>query len=574
MTIDYALAEPPIGPENTPQSKADRQAMTNFESNITSLRKLQPDILQRVKDTYIPLTWALGRDGFLTARDGRNWWTGCSVPLLAGREMLKKLDLVGTVGCFVCPWHAGQIRACFERIQPNQALIAIVPDPLTMAVILHCDDFAAEINAGRLLFASGWDWIDQLAALFKSHGGLPLPQNFVRTVLVDDAELDRYSSQAQTVISNETTRRTDEIALIRAFGDRQTRRSPKILVIAPTHFRLNDLSNIPLTTLCDGKPASAFVALDPDNPQTTSPLAIANASQDAQAIVAANYFRQNFPNIVPTKTAWITWLTHGPEFILPPTPDCPSDSLLLADPQWKSTAEKLGWNPKRIEIAAWPKNAALPVPPATSSATRLGFFTDTFPLEVPQKLKDFSSHGLLWEMIAAELAANPLTLGEDALLYLDQRIARCQLPVENLDRALFIEKLIFPAYHQGLARALLAAGLPLALFGKGWLDIPEFREFSAGPIGHSQELIDGLATCAALIDPVPTKNLHQIESLDRPVLQPAGRPLHSFIQLIRQSLKQRPTPRKAAASPLSRGRIASIIPGLHFDDKTTESFPD
>jgi hypothetical protein len=554
-----------MGPETGPQTDADRQAIANFQANSQALNLTQPKLLQKIKEIEIPLSWAYGRDGFLTAVDGRRWWTACSVPLLAGREMFKKLDLAGTVGCFVCPSHAGQLRAGFERLQSKQAFLAIVPDPLSLAVTLHCDDFSEEISSGRLLFAGGWDWIDQLATLLKDHPGLPLPQNFVRTALVDDADLDRFTVEAQSVISAETTRRAEAINLIRNSAERQSRPGQKILVIAPTHFRLGDFSGQVLNNLCNQTDCDAFVAINPDDPQSASPMAVASAAQNAGALVMANSFRENFPNIVSNKTAWITWLTTTPDAIASPSPSAPNDALLLADPAWQSAALAKGWSKDRIDIAGWPANLSLDLLPSTSGGANLGLFVDTQTLEIPKKQKDLSSFALLWEMIETELRADPSILGTDADKFLDRCITKLAIPSEGLDRHLFIDQLIFPAYHQSLARQLIAARLPVALFGKGWMDIEEFRPHANGPIASTADFEQAISQCALLLDPNPmTKQSFPLRSLPIAILQPAGLNPTAPKNSARTQM-QNAIPRKTQTiSPLSRGRIAGLIPGFRW----------
>src|SRR5580658_4614409 len=190
LTIEEVFSGEPVELEQPPADTADAAAQGRWERNLEAIRVSQPKLEQWVKDVAVPFKWAFGRDGYLTAKDGQGWWRGCSVPLLAGREMLRKLELGGSVGCFVCPSHAGEVRACFERLGANQAFVAVVPDPLTLAVMLHCDDFSGEIQAGRLFFAGGWDWVVQLNGIFESLPGLAIPQTFIRTVLVDDEELN------------------------------------------------------------------------------------------------------------------------------------------------------------------------------------------------------------------------------------------------------------------------------------------------------------------------------------------------------------------------------------------------
>ena len=85
-------------------------------------------------------SWIFARDGALTfmlAND--RWWAGCSVPKQAARFMLKNMEVPGNVACFLAPTHAAQLRVALDKLESQQAIVAIVPDAQTLSVILHCD---------------------------------------------------------------------------------------------------------------------------------------------------------------------------------------------------------------------------------------------------------------------------------------------------------------------------------------------------------------------------------------------------------------------------------------------------
>src|SRR5471032_2890744 len=107
---------------------ADRLAAANFRANMAAFGLVQPEWVDRISANPPEVEWIFARDGYLTARGSAGWLSGCSVPLRTGRELLKLLELKGNLGCFLQPTHAGQIRACFEKVRPSQAIVAIVPD--------------------------------------------------------------------------------------------------------------------------------------------------------------------------------------------------------------------------------------------------------------------------------------------------------------------------------------------------------------------------------------------------------------------------------------------------------------
>jgi hypothetical protein len=554
MSIGQVFEGEAVQLELPPADSADGAAAKRWERNLAAIRILQPKLEQWVKSVSVPFKWAFARDGYLTAKDGEAWFRGCSVPLLAGREMLKKLELSGSVGCFVCPSHAGEIRACFERLGANQAFVAVVSDPLTLAVMLHCDDFSAEIRGGRLLFAGGWDWAAQLDAIFESQPGLALPQTFIRTVLIDDEELNRFAAEAQAIISDLTARRTQRTTLMRQSAERTRRRSGKILVVAPGLVRVADLSGIALAaTLCaESEDESISVRLDPDCPLSGSPLAVATAIAECDAIVTANTFRAGFPGLVPANRPWITWVTYGPLSILPPEDCAPGDGILLADPDWKEAARQAGWREEQIGIAGWPDRLGLFAASAQATGKSLGLLADARPVQMPDKLNEVSSHRLLWEMIDQELTLDPFVLGNDPQKFLQARMAKLGVKAEKFEFSLFFEGLILPAYWAGLTKVCANAGISVSIIGR--VDSPE-------------ALAERILECAALIHPIPSRQAHPVNVLGRPVVQPAGMNLSQFIFAAKQALAAGAIEKRRTIPPLSLGRVVSLIPGMRWAEE-------
>ena len=474
---------------------ASAQAAANWQANFSALQSFQLDLASRFSSAPEPQSWIFARDGFLTTRTDTTWLSGCSVPLTAARSLLKTLELTGTLGCFLNPSHAAQIRAALEKIQPIQALLIVTPGFSDLAVVLQCDDFSSEIGAGRLFFVAGEDWGDQMAALFEKYPGLPLPQQFLRTLLLDDAEMHEMSGEAQKVISRETNRRAEMAPQIVSTG----RAHGGILVVAGSRFNLADLSNIALrrSLLGDG----SFIAFDPDHPLTASPLALAQAAGNCRAIVAADLFRADLPGTVSMETHWITWITTGR--IAPPDPQAAGDAILLADPSWKSDAIKAGWPQDRIRIAGWPQ--ILPALPTPHGPPVAAIMANTQTIEIPQKIRDFSSQLLLWEFIEDELKNKPTVLDQNVDRYLDVRQKRFNIPGETLDRLVFLNRLIRPAYQQGLARLVLKHRIRPALIGRGWTEIQEFKAYAMGQPESMDDLMRMLAGCHFVIKSFPTE---------------------------------------------------------------------
>jgi hypothetical protein len=541
-------------PFSATETSADRLATENFRANIAALNSTQPGLVPIIGESAPAVRWLFARDGCLTAQADNGWQSGCSVPLRAAREMLKKLELHGGVGCFLNPTHAAQIRACFEKISPTQALICVMPDRDSLPVLLGCDRFAAEIAAARLFFVAGTDWAEQLADLFSRHPGLPLPQQFLRTILLDEADMAALSGEAQSIISRETSRRGERLKDILAAAETNPR-SGRVLVMAGSRFKLDDLSNFALRrALLDAAEDSTFAAFDPDFPLTASPPALAEAAMHADALVAADLFRSDLPGIVSPKTAWITWITNGR--IGKFRSQWPTDALLLADPKWRPAARDAGWPDERIQIAAWPE--FLPTSHTPACPASIAIFSDIRTIEVPQRVKDLSSQLLLWEMIEEELANRPWSLGENPERYLLDRMARFNIAEEGFDRSLFWDRLIAPAYQMGLCRFLLRSGVPLAIFGRGWKDLAEFQPHARGEIAGLDDLTAAVSQCTALLQPLPMHHGSTGAPL-RPTIQPAGLAPAALLKRVREALNNPKTDHDPGAARLNKSHILPLL---------------
>ena len=211
---------------------------------------------------------------------------------------------------------------------------------------------------------------------------------------------------------------------------------------------------------------------------------------ECDAIITANAFRAGLPGIVPANRPWITWVTKGPHCILPPDDAAPLDRVMLADPEWTPAARRLGWREDQIEIAAWPDRLGLFAGSASPSGKSLGLLADVRSIEMPDQLKEVSSHRLLWESIADELANDPPVLGIDPRKYLENRMAKMGVTAERFDFGLFFERLIMPAYWAGLTDAALKAGLPVSIIGRDCTGTPG-------------DLVERILDCGAMIHPMP-----------------------------------------------------------------------
>ena len=515
---------PSIDPVTTPPGAPAREAaQSNWAANLAALSSTQPPLAAALRHERPDLRWAFGRDGSLTAfgPDGK-WWRGCSVPLAAAEAMLASMDVQGRVGCLLRPALAAHVRVALRHCRPDQAILALSPEAADLPVLLHCDDFSADIIAHRLWFAWGADWAAALGRIFAGRPGLATPTQFIRLPTTPAEEVDELVSAAQPVFAAAAAARAAEARRRRE----QWRRAgpavrPRLCVVAPSQFRWWDDAGAVLADSLRSQAGEAadVVTFDPDDPARSSALALLDAADGCHAIVAADTTRADVPGVVPESTPWITWTTRSAS-IAPADTAAAHDALVVADAALRQRALQLGWPAARVGVAGWPP--ITPVGVAAHAAAQrplLAVIADTVPVVEPERLAEFSSHRLLWHHIAAELAADPFVLREDAGAYLEDRMRRHAVGGDGFDAGLFLRRLILPAYAQGLARVLLRAGLPLRLYGVGWDRIDEFRAASAGPVACASDLARIAREAAAVVDVWPAEATAPLPRLCRPVVR-------------------------------------------------------
>lgn len=505
-----AIAAPPL-------RQADVVADVNWRANLAALAATQPQLLSQVEEHQADVTWMYGRDGALTALDAAGgWWAGCSIPSAAAKGMLRNFSGSGATACFLCPPSAAAVRAGLDKLRPHQAIVVIVPDPRAAWVMLHCEHFANDIHAHRVWFTMGDNWESHLATILRENGGLPNPSQFVRLTDGFEELAEAMIDPAQRVFSEITRHRASEIATLlnRATQTATARVTPRVCVIAPSHFRLWDDAG---HTLAQIGRQSGWSHVDPDDPACASPLAMARAAAGSDAVIMPNTARADLPNVVAMSTPWITWLT-GPR--VPAIAAAgPRDLLLVADAAWRHNAITAGWPAARVHVATWPEARRAKGPAALlAAAGSLLICADVPALEAPKDVVEMSSHRLLWDAIADELVHDPFALGDSILDYLHERMKRLTIAETTLDSRRFIDGVIAPAYARGLAELLKRAGLPIVLAGDGWDQIDTLKLIAAGAVNTREAFDDAVAGCAALVHVWPTLGAHPIHHLARPVV--------------------------------------------------------
>ena len=536
-------------------TEADRVAARTRDANLAALARTQPRLAGVIATSSPDIAWVFGRDGFLTGfepGDGERWHGGCSVPLLAARAMLKAMGAGIGAACFLNPTHAAQVRVALEQLPPEQALICILPDARLLEVLFYCDDFSAEVSRGGLWFAWGGSWPKELGRLLEEVPGLPTPSRFVRLPHADAASTEQLVADAQRAFAEQNARRSAAIGEARARWTPPPNGKPRRLcVVARSAFRLWEDAGQTLHAAAGGGEID-LERFDPDSPAACSPVALATSAAASDAIIAADLARTDAPNIVHADVPWITWVTlpRIPLFAAAGTHDC----VLVADASWRGAAIGAGWPAERVGVAGWPAVAHEQAPKFPG----LALITDTWDLDVPESVTEFSSHGLLWEKLRERVLCDPFAVPADVDGWVREAARGEGIVAETLDVPTFVNRLVAPALAQGLTDALLGAGVPLKLYGNGWAHLPRFATLVVAPVTSRQQLLEAARDAAALVHPSPWAGAHPVEALGRPVVRTAGGSRASFLREVSRAL-QGSTPTNRSEPALSAALLLSTL---------------
>ncbi|MCS7032839.1 MAG: hypothetical protein NZ561_02465 [Phycisphaerae bacterium] len=516
------VASPPL---------ATRLAERNFRRNLAALAQVQPrdgsDAWQGGvfghPDCPLPGDWELvfARDGSISVVDqaGR-FHRGCSVPLLAAREQLGAMKVSGACGCLLDPMHAAALRVVLDRLRPEQSVIAILPNLDDAMLLLHCDDFCAEIAAGRCWIVAGPDWLQQLRSCLLGQAGLAIPTQFIRTCDADVASTDVLIARSQALFGEIAAWRSRRVGEIREHSRHPSNELRRICLVGGQRFRLwNDWAFMLAGVM--SRAGLEVRVFDTDNPRNATPLALAEAVAGCDAILSSGVLRADHPGPVTAQIPWITWLTQPRE--IPPF-DQGADAAIVVDRSLFDSLRSAGWPEDRVMVADWPDASewllddasGSPVtPPAIDAPAAL--LADIPPLNPPSDLEELSSHRLLWEFLAHQMAHDPFAAFDRAERLIDDGMQRYQIAGAGLDRRRFLEELIVPAYAVAVARILCRSGVHLALYGRGWDQFEELLRFWRGPVHNRREFRSAVAVARCLVHAVPSSRPHPIDATGRPV---------------------------------------------------------
>ena len=105
---------------------------------------------------------------------------------------------------------------------------------------------------------------------------------------------------------------------------------------------------------------------------------------------------------------------------------------------------------------------------------------------------------------------------------------------------------------------MLAAGLPLAVYGRGWDTETRFRDVWQGPVQTRGQFNAAITASSGIIYPWPHRYTHAMDGLQLPVISP-GRHATLFLQEVRDAL--------AGNLPVKHDRVsnAETVPVISWE---------
>jgi hypothetical protein len=496
-------------------TRALSAARANYSANLEALKVVFPRLYDQLPRELPEMEWLYARDGSLSARTpDRQWLADCSVPARLASLALKKVDLTGVVTCLLAPAHAQEIVAAFDKLAPHQGLVVVQPSERAFVIALACADFSEAIRSKRLFPIVGPAWEREFGRLYEQFPALAPPAMMVRLPLAPQWLVERITPAMDNLVQAQLGRHA--VALSRAAMRTVSETARGVLAVASSRVTMFGDAGSSLLSLASRD--REIDVVDTNECVNAASLAIAIAAQriDAGVLVAADLGRADLPAVVPAGVAWVTWCTQGriPKF---DARQGPRDRLLLIHPSLQPAARAVGWPDDRISIATDPTGAR----PLESDALPTIFF-DLPKIEVPAQINEYSSHRLLWDRIAHEIAKDPFGHRPPVLEYIRSIGRSLGIERDALPTDLVLHKLIEPLFAKSIALHLHAAGHKFWIVGSGWDAVPELASHERCPVVDAHTWDDALRHANAIFDVWPATPLHRSRFVGRPVVATWG----------------------------------------------------
>jgi hypothetical protein len=230
------------------------------------------------------------------------------------------------------------------------------------------------------------------------------------------------------------------------------------------------------------------------------------------AVVLLDHLRSSFPFPLPSEVPFVTWIQDDLPHLAEPRRIRalgPSDHAYGVCLEFVEKFKHLGYpRMSLLGMAANPRIYA-PGPSVTHPRGEVAFITHMQRVPEPPNLPG------LFDWLRASLGA----------LAPDARYAACteglllegthalglpihQAQLEDLTSTVRL-RLQREVHRVEVLRWLTQAGVPLALYGKGWADYPEFRAYARPPLPQGRALCEAYQTAKVILHVNSTLNCHQ-----------------------------------------------------------------
>jgi hypothetical protein len=516
-------------------TEATTLAASNFERNRAALDRHWPRTVMALPETLPELEWLFARDGALSARhvDGR-WFNDLSVPKRSAEKMMKSFGVVGTSAVLLGPTHACQVRRVLDLMPTTHALIAVIPGELAAGVIAACEDFSADIVAGRLWIAAGPDWSEELKAILETNVGLMPPQTMIRVPGLNAAVVEHLSRPCDGLLSLHGKNHKQLIALLHAKPRSPRRPAQKVCVVA-TKFELwNDGGQL-LGEAARGSTLER-VMVDASSPTQASDLKLVRSLEGCDAIVTANVGRSDRPGIVPDDVAWITWATGAavPAQVI----SAKDDRLVIADESLRPLAKAAGWTDEFISVASesWPDR----FDHVSKEKKKPAILLDLKPATLPASIEAMSSLKVVCELAERELIQKPLAARGSIDSFLLACADHVGVPRDGFPLDVFKQHLVLPTLAREVAIELDRLGVDFSIFGSGWDAVPTLAARCRGAITTPAQFAECLTSTSAIIDVWPDVPTHAARRVGLPLVAVWGRNALTAMSDLRNARPKKP----------------------------------
>lgn len=529
-----------------------RNAEEVWAGNVAALREVQPGVVVE----RLPGGWSAcwGRDGTGTFRDGEGrWWKGCSVPRAASVAMLESLSGSAPVAVYLQPMHPAGVVEALRILGAEQVLIALLESEEELGLFLGCVDFSGAIRAHRLLFATSVEGRGGLAEVLAANADMPTPGLFVRTSHLTDEVVTGLIEGCQAVFGREHERRT--VRVNELSGRVVAREWPARRVVVGRRGRFevwNDGADV-LAGVMGGVEGVEVVTWVMDDPLRASPVHLLGLAVEADGMVGCDFYRPDAQGILPGDFRLVTWATCGR--IASYSDAGEGDLLLVADSELRGLARARGWPEEKVVMAGRPVRVPGGVAGEPGHVAMIG---ETKEIKIPAVIEDYSSHRLLWERVEAELRGNALRVGQDVEGYVTKIQEEMSISGDGFPMELIVSALVVPLWRQQVVRMLVAAGVGVKTYGRGWDSVQDLRATWGGEIGSQGELFAAVDGARLLLAPEPGVRAHPVDFAGRPVVRAGGDP-GTFGRRVGAMVKTPPLRGKESGQALSAAVLGRAL---------------